>query len=161
MFIATGMVQLSLLVLLPLVLAVAWTYEVNTDRSGGDLPSIRMDPGADPSECEALCANRPACVAWSFVTCGDRLCWLKFQVGTPREHSCRVSNYIGFYQSIDSPSYVQASGLKSPAVEYGIDRSGSDISGMPIRLDCGADASDCALLCAKRADCLSWAANIM
>ena len=119
-----------------------------------------MDPGADPSECEALCANRPACVAWSFVTCGDRLCWLKFQVGTPREHSCRVSNYIGFYQSIDSPSYMQASGLKSPAVEYGIDRSGSDISGMPIRLDCGADASDCALLCAKRADCLSWAANI-
>ena len=35
MFIATGMVQLSLLVLLPLVLAVAWTYEVNTAHPYG------------------------------------------------------------------------------------------------------------------------------
>ena len=34
------------------------------------------------------------------------------------------------------------------------------MSGMPIKMDCGAGADDCALLCATRSGCKSWAATV-
>ena len=44
-------------------------------------------------------------------------------------------------------------------IEYGVDRSGGDLPGMPIRLDCGADALTCEDMCYVRADCVAWAAS--
>lgn len=44
-------------------------------------------------------------------------------------------------------------------IQYGLDRSGSDLDDMPILMDCGADAVDCALLCSLRSGCRSWASE--
>ena len=58
---------------------------------------------------------------------------------------------------------MQDSGLKTdilPTVLYGMDRYGNDLPGMPMRLDYGADAEDCALLCSRRSDCKAWAFSL-
>ncbi len=44
-------------------------------------------------------------------------------------------------------------------IKYNIDRAGADLPGMPITMDCGADPTDCAFLCAARSNCRSWAAS--
>ena len=46
---------------------------------------------------------------------------------------------------------------KSIDVQYGFDRPGGDMAGMPIILDAGGTAVDCGLLCENKDDCHSWA----
>ena len=87
--------------LLSLVLVMTEQMEaqlhVNMDMPGSDAANmpIRMDPGADASECQALCANRQICVAFAFKpgSCenDDILCWLKYRQGPLVQNSCRVS----------------------------------------------------------------------
>ena len=94
---ATAMVQLSVLVLSSLVLAVTLArYQKRTDRPGSDLPNmpIRLDEGSSPDDCEALCANRPACQAWTYETCGPRAqsCWLKYEAKKTVRNNCKASN---------------------------------------------------------------------
>ncbi len=61
--------------------------------SGGDLPEmpIPLDSQGHAGDCDALCANRAACGAYSFTDCGPKRCWLKYEAQPMRPDVCRVS----------------------------------------------------------------------
>ena len=63
--------------------------EVDTDRYGGDLPSMPIAlSSADPLLCKQACADNPDCKAWTYIKPGTLAgpnpnCWLKSIVPTP------------------------------------------------------------------------------
>jgi len=56
------------------------SFEVNTDRPGGDYTSFRL-PKLDALSCQKLCAEDQRCLAWTYVAPGYQetspVCWLK------------------------------------------------------------------------------------
>lgn len=71
------------------------SYELGTNRYGGDYAGIELWTGADPFECSKLCYNDPVCVSWSYVEAGIQanvpMCWLKNTVPEPSADNCCTS----------------------------------------------------------------------
>ena len=129
---------------------------------------IRLGPSGTAALCDALCVKRRTCSSWAYDTCTSSCnCWLKNTDRPLTPSSCRVSNCSRHATvSVLTLSHLcrlQALWVKwkslAPRIEYGVDRSGGDLPGMPILLDCGADALTCEDMCNIRADCVAWAAS--
>ncbi|MCP4129266.1 MAG: hypothetical protein GY753_19735 [Gammaproteobacteria bacterium] len=68
--------------------------ELNTDRPGSDIQTIRLEM-AKPHLCADACFSSDGCKAWTYVKPGilgpDAHCRLKSQVPTPKRSSCCIS----------------------------------------------------------------------
>ena len=68
--------------------------ELNTDRPGSDIETIRLEK-AKPQLCSNACNTGSSCVAWTYVKPGilgpDAHCRLKSQAPSPIRSSCCIS----------------------------------------------------------------------
>lgn len=115
--------------------------EMDTDRPGGDYTSVTLPGGSNAGDCESLCdADGDQCKAWTFVKPGVQApnprCWLKSSVPPAQPSDCCVS------------------GVKTPPMEIGIDRPGSDYTS--VTLPAGAKAGACRQLCDADGPCVAW-----
>ena len=71
------------------------SYELETNRYGGDYAGIELWNGSEPLDCSKTCFADAACVAWTFVEAGIQadvpMCWLKNTVPAPSENTCCTS----------------------------------------------------------------------
>ncbi len=77
------------------------SFEVNTDRPGGDYTSHRLEQD-DALACQKLCAEDQRCLAWTYVAPGyqeaNAVCWLKNKVpAQTRSDVCCVSG-VAYYR---------------------------------------------------------------
>ncbi len=118
------------------------------DRPGGDYAHFTVKSG-DPAECSARCDKEGRCRAWAFVypatgSGAGAQCWLKARVPRRTESACCVSG-------------VKGSGLIEPrtgAVEFGIDRFGSDYRNFETPPQ--AKGESCAAACTAESRCRAW-----
>ena len=72
-----------------------FSREVNLDRSGNDIRSVKLPEGSPVEACEDVCAATTGCVAFTFVkestTVPQPICWLKDTVPTGYPSSCCTS----------------------------------------------------------------------
>jgi PAN domain-containing protein len=72
--------------------------EPNLDRSGNDIRSERLAPGATVGDCELRCTATEGCVAYTFVkqstTVPQPICWLKDTVPHGYASSCCTSGVL-------------------------------------------------------------------
>eukprot|EP01116_Phalansterium_solitarium_P001107 TRINITY_DN10887_c0_g1_i1.p1 TRINITY_DN10887_c0_g1~~TRINITY_DN10887_c0_g1_i1.p1 ORF type:complete len:694 (-),score=219.41 TRINITY_DN10887_c0_g1_i1:208-2289(-) len=83
------------------------------DRPGADLPGYPVTLAkADPSVCEAMCANNSQCTAWAYGVPGSAcnneaaLCWLKSGFPSTTANACRVSGDMGLPARIIRRPYL-------------------------------------------------------
>lgn len=110
--------------------------EYGVDRLGSDYKNFDLAK-SDPNLCSSSCAGETQCKAWTYVNPGVQgphpRCWLKNSVPAAVVNSCCDS------------------GVK--AMEYGIDRQGSDYKNFDLSK---SDPNLCLTSCAGESQCKAW-----
>lgn len=77
------------------------SFEVNTDRPGGDYTSLRL-ADADALACQKQCAEDQRCLAWTYVAPGyqepSAVCWLKNVVPTATRRDVCCTSGVAYYR---------------------------------------------------------------
>ncbi len=71
------------------------TFELNTNRGGGDYTSVVLPSGSQAAQCRSLCLADGTCLSWTFVKAGyqgpNPRCWLKSSIPAKTNDVCCTS----------------------------------------------------------------------
>lgn len=103
-----------------------------TDRPGGDMVGMPIQPVADANACCNLCDTKTGCQSWAYDTSGSKRCWLKSSRPREASNSSRTSGTV-----------CSVSGS-------------TDFYGGDLRNSLESNAGQCCMKCKSEPDCYAW-----